>query len=57
MNFGVNIMRKTEEYNITFSDDNQVVKKQRVKKDKMNVFEVFGYKSACFRHMAGKPLN
>ena len=35
-------MRKTEEYNITFSDDNQVVKKQRVKKDKMNVFEVFG---------------
>ena len=40
--FGVNIMRKTEEYNITFSEDNQVVKKKRVKKDKMNVFEVFG---------------
>lgn len=35
-------MRKTEEYNIKFSEDNEIIKKTRVKKDKLNVFEVFG---------------
>ncbi len=35
-------MRKTEEYSIKFSEDNEVVEKKRVKKDKLNVFEVFG---------------
>ena len=35
-------MRKTEEYSIKLSDDNKVIEKKRVKKDKLNVFEVFG---------------
>ena len=35
-------MRKTEEYSIKLSDDNQVIEKKRVKKDKLNIFEVFG---------------
>ncbi len=35
-------MRKTEEYSIKFSEDNKVVEKKRVKKDKLNIFEVFG---------------
>lgn len=35
-------MRKIEEYNIKLSEDNKVIEKKRVKKDKLNVFEVFG---------------
>ncbi len=38
----MSIVRKTEEYSIKLSDDNQVIEKKRVKKDKLNIFEVFG---------------
>ncbi|MBR5441619.1 MAG: signal peptidase I [Clostridia bacterium] len=35
-------MRKTEEYSIKLSEDNEVVENKRVKNDKVNIFEVFG---------------
>lgn len=38
----MSIVRKTEEYSIKLSDDNQVIEKKRIKKDKLNIFEVFG---------------
>ncbi len=37
----MSFLRKTEEYNIKLSEDNEVVEKKRVKKDKLSVFEVF----------------
>ena len=38
----MSIVCKTEEYSIKLSDDNQVIEKKRIKKDKLNIFEVFG---------------
>lgn len=38
----MSILRKTEEYNISLSEDNEVIEKKVKKKEKIGIFDIFG---------------